>query len=187
MLERGWCEGVQLRVLDEGGSGLERFRAEFDRYIRMRGQVVIPIGIGWCAPIPGENVDATAFGQIRQRADTRFAAFCSRRRPLARNSSMIWRFQLFKSFISVMKILLLSLSFLLVVIHQGVSVANGQYVNPNIEREESAYLCGPLDAQKSFSRPTVHSKELSDSSRSMLGFTPVQPLLIQAIQYLTCL
>lgn len=30
-------------------------------------------------------------------------------------------------------------------------------VNPTFEREESAYLCGPLEAQESFSRPTVHS------------------------------
>ena len=60
-------------------------------------------------------------------------------------------------------------------------------VHSTIEREEFAYLCGPLDAQKSFSRPTVHSKELSDSSRSMVGCTPVQFLLIQVIQYLTCL
>ena len=47
-------EAVPLRTIDDGGSGLELLRAELDRYIRMREQVVIPIGIGWRTPIPGD-------------------------------------------------------------------------------------------------------------------------------------
>ena len=56
-------EAVPLRAVDDGGSGLELLCTELDRHIRMRDQVVIPTGIGWRAPIAGEYVDATAFGQ----------------------------------------------------------------------------------------------------------------------------
>ncbi len=70
-------ESVALFTRQRGSGGIVGLVPDLDGDFGVSEQVVIPVGIGWCATFGGEDEQAVAIAQVHHRARAVLSALCA--------------------------------------------------------------------------------------------------------------